>query len=71
MKKRSEGLLKYRKPEPSIEVVLFSSQRGYLASTKSLELLLGLVRAERKIISLTKLNLQLRQQTKLLEANGN
>ena len=36
VKKRSEGLLKYRKPEPSIEVVLFYYQRGYLASTKYL-----------------------------------
>ena len=37
VKQRSEGLLKYRKHEPTIEVVLFSSQRGYLASTKSFE----------------------------------
>jgi len=37
VKKRSEDLLKYRKHEPNIEAVLFSSQRGYLASTKPLE----------------------------------
>lgn len=40
IKQRSEGLLKYRKSEPEIDVVLFSSQRGYLASTKPLEKLL-------------------------------
>ena len=37
VKKRSEDLLKFRKHEPNIEAVLFSSQRGYLASTKPLE----------------------------------
>lgn len=34
IKYRCELLLKYRHPVPEIEVVLFSSQRGYLASTK-------------------------------------
>ncbi|GCF95200.1 cobalt-precorrin-5B C(1)-methyltransferase [Enterococcus florum] len=37
IKQRSQNLLKYRKPEPTIEVVLFSSKRGYLASTSPLE----------------------------------
>ncbi|MGM0216208.1 cobalt-precorrin-5B (C(1))-methyltransferase CbiD [Enterococcus sp. AZ109] len=36
IKKRSQDLLKYRKPETQIEVVIFSSQRGYLASTQPL-----------------------------------
>ncbi|MBO0452137.1 MULTISPECIES: cobalt-precorrin-5B (C(1))-methyltransferase CbiD [Enterococcus] len=39
IKYRSESLLKYRKHQPIIEVVLFSSQRGYLASTKPIEVL--------------------------------
>ncbi|WP_413538413.1 cobalt-precorrin-5B (C(1))-methyltransferase CbiD [Enterococcus malodoratus] len=39
VKRRSEDLLKYRKHEPSIEAVLFSSQRGYLASTIPLDVL--------------------------------
>lgn len=39
VKQRSEDLLKYRKHEPRIEVVLFSSQRGFLASTLPLALL--------------------------------
>ncbi len=39
VKRRSEDLLKYRKHEPSIETVLFSSQRGYLASTIPLDVL--------------------------------
>lgn len=37
VKKRSEDLLKYREHEPRIDVILFSSKRGYLASTKPLE----------------------------------
>lgn len=37
IKQRSQLLLKYRKPEPEIEVVIFSSQRGYLASTQPLK----------------------------------
>ncbi|MBO1308009.1 cobalt-precorrin-5B (C(1))-methyltransferase [Enterococcus sp. 669A] len=36
IKQRSQDLLKYRKPETRIEVVIFSSQRGYLASTQPL-----------------------------------
>lgn len=36
IKKRSELYLKYRQPVPVIDVVIFSSQRGYLASTKPL-----------------------------------
>lgn len=37
IKQRSQLLLKYRKPEPEIEAVIFSSQRGYLASTQPLK----------------------------------
>lgn len=36
IKQRSERLLKYRKPQVSVDVVLFSSEQGYLASTKTL-----------------------------------
>lgn len=37
IKHRSERLLKNRKPEVSIDVVIFASQAGYLASTQDLE----------------------------------
>lgn len=40
IKSRSEQYLKYRKPEPEIEVVLFSSQRGLLAATKNTKALM-------------------------------
>ena len=34
IKARSERLLRYRKPEVSIEVVVFGTEEGYLASTQ-------------------------------------
>ncbi|GGE34056.1 cobalt-precorrin-5B (C(1))-methyltransferase CbiD [Streptococcus himalayensis] len=37
IKMRSERLLKYRKPEVVIDVVLFGSEEGYLASTRPIE----------------------------------
>lgn len=37
IKARSERLLRYRKPEVSIEVVVFGTEEGYLASTQPLE----------------------------------
>lgn len=37
IKIRTERILKFRKPEVTIDVVLFGSQDGFLASTKSLE----------------------------------
>lgn len=37
IKFRSERLLRYRKPEVTVDVVLFGSEEGYLASTKSLD----------------------------------
>ncbi|MGT2785047.1 cobalt-precorrin-5B (C(1))-methyltransferase CbiD [Streptococcus merionis] len=39
IKFRSERLLKYRKPEVHIDVVLFASKEGYLASTKPLDMI--------------------------------
>ena len=37
IKARSERLLRYRKPEVNIEVVVFGTEEGYLASTQPLE----------------------------------
>lgn len=37
IKAKSERLLKYRQPAVTVDVVLFASEEGYLASTKSLE----------------------------------
>lgn len=37
IKKKSERLLKNRKPEVTVDVVLFASEAGFLASTKPLE----------------------------------
>ncbi|MGT2934000.1 cobalt-precorrin-5B (C(1))-methyltransferase CbiD [Streptococcus catagoni] len=37
IKKKSERLLRFRKPEVSVDVLIFTSERGYLASTKSLD----------------------------------
>lgn len=39
IKKKSERLLKNRKPEVTIDVVLFSSEVGFLAATKPLEVI--------------------------------